>query len=64
MDSDIFIDHIMHRTVNDVVHSDEVAWRMRYNSWNDNVDPWSIDISQDLERITGYISDKFSTTNN
>ena len=64
VDSDIFIDHIMHRTVNDVVHSDEVAWRMRYNSWNDNVDPWSIDISQDLERITGYISDKFSTTNN
>ena len=48
---EIVIDHIFHNTIEKVMSPDETAQQMRENSWRDNVDPFSINIEKDLEKL-------------
>ena len=48
---EIVIDHIFHNSVEKVSNPDETARQMRENSWSENVDPFSIDITKDLDKI-------------
>lgn len=50
----IELDHVCHRTVFHVQNPDVVASEMRRNSWSNHVDCWSVDISEDVERIKSY----------
>ena len=48
---EIVIDPIFHNTLEKVMSPDETAQQMRENSWRDNVDPFSINIEKDLEKL-------------
>ena len=48
---EIVIDHIFHNTIEKVMSPDETAQQMRENSWRDKVDPFSINIEKDLEKL-------------
>jgi hypothetical protein len=47
----IELDHVCHRTVIHVQNPDVVAAEMRNNSWSNYVDCWSVDVSEDVERV-------------
>ena len=51
----IVIDHIFHNTIEKVMSPDETAQQMRENSWRDNVDPFSINIEKDLEKLRKFL---------
>ena len=53
--SNIFVDHILHRTVQDVISPDDTAAHMRENTRMNFVDPWIIDIGEDVEKITSSL---------
>jgi hypothetical protein len=48
---EIVIDHIFHNTVEKVMCPDETAQQMRENSWANKMDPFSIDIQKDLDKL-------------
>ncbi len=48
---EIVIDHIFHNTIEKVMAPDETAQQMRENSWRRSIDPFTIDISKDLEKL-------------
>jgi hypothetical protein len=48
---EIVIDHIFHNSIEKVCNPDETAQQMRGNSWLKNIDPFSIDITKDLEKL-------------
>lgn len=50
-DVDVQIDHIFHRTVQDVMNPDETAKHMRNNTWSNNIDPWTMDITSDVYEL-------------
>lgn len=57
VDVDVHIDHIFHRTINDVINPDDTAKYMRNNTWSNNIDPWNIDISDDINILRNQIND-------
>jgi hypothetical protein len=48
---DIVVDHFFHNTIEKVMAPDETAQQMRENSWRHSVDPFTVDISKDLEKL-------------
>jgi hypothetical protein len=50
-ETDVNIDHIFHRTVEDVMNPDNTAQHMRNNTWSNNIDPWTLDISNEIEQL-------------
>ena len=48
---EIVVDHIFHNTIEKVMAPDETAQQMRENSWRRSIDPFTIDISKDLEKL-------------
>ncbi|MHA2180337.1 MAG: hypothetical protein ACXAAH_02805 [Promethearchaeota archaeon] len=54
-ETDVNIDHIFHRTVEDVMNPDNTAQYMRNNTWSNNVDPWSIDMTEEIHNLLNKI---------
>jgi len=51
----IELDHVLHRTVQDVVNPDGVAMRMREHTKNNFIDPWTMDIGVEIEKISSCL---------
>jgi hypothetical protein len=55
--TDIKIDHIFHRTLDSVFSPDETCAEMRANTDSFFVDPYSIDISKEVEKLNQKINE-------
>jgi hypothetical protein len=55
--SNLQIDHILHRTVEAVINPDITAAEMRMNSARNSVDPYSLDISKEVQKLKSKINE-------
>ena len=53
----IEIRHIAHETIENVNSPDLVAHEMRMRSWASGIDPFTIDIEDDVEKLRSYINE-------
>lgn len=51
VDIPIQIRHILHETLEQVVNPDQTSAEMRTNTYSDNINPWTIDISKDIKKL-------------
>tara|TARA_R110000824_G_scaffold280251_2_gene468391 strand:+ start:1178 stop:1909 length:732 start_codon:yes stop_codon:yes gene_type:complete len=58
IDIDVSINHLFHNTVEDVVNPDKTAIEMRQITYASANDIWTFDISQEVNNLKEYISEK------
>ena len=51
VDCDIQLNHILHATIHAVIHCDETARHMRENSARNFIDPFTFDVSPEIEKL-------------
>jgi hypothetical protein len=47
----IHIQHLWHQTVDKVINTDDVAKQMRQKCWSSYIDPWTLDINPDIQKL-------------
>ena len=55
VDLDITLDHVLHRTIEQVIHPDKTAYDMRKNTYQHRIDWKTYDISPYVEQLQKYI---------
>ena len=53
---EVTLDHVRHNTIAKVMSPDEVAQRMRENTWANPVDSWTVDIQEEVKRVNEKIT--------
>ncbi len=56
VESDLKINHILHASLDKVIHCDDVAAHMRANTKNNYVDPFTFDVSKQSKILKDYIT--------
>jgi len=55
---DVKLDHLFHSTIEKIINPDQTAFEMRQNTHAHPIDPWTIDISKEVDSLNEQITSR------